>query len=63
MTLRDLGPLREPGTLEYFPATAAHDIDKDDISLGNCRAAIADDAPLLIQPPVGAKVYLPLVIR
>ena len=63
VTPRDLGPLREPGTLEHLPATAAHDIDKDDVSLGNCRAATADAAPLLVQPPVGAKVYQPLVIR
>jgi hypothetical protein len=41
----------------------ALEIDKSYISSGNCRAAIDDDAPLLVQPPVGAKVYLPVVIR
>jgi hypothetical protein len=41
----------------------ALEIDKSYINSGNCRAAIDDDAPLLVQPPVGDKVYLPMVIR
>jgi len=41
----------------------ALEIDKDYISSGYCRAAIDDDAPPLVQPPVGARVYLPVVLR
>ena len=38
-------------------------IDKNYINYGHCRATIDDDAPPLVQPPVGARVYLPMVLR
>ena len=41
----------------------ALEIDKDYIESGYCRAAIDDDAPPLVQPHVGARVYLPVVLR
>lgn len=41
----------------------ALDISKTLINSGICRVNIADDAPLLIQPPVGRLVYLPLVLK
>jgi hypothetical protein len=41
----------------------ALEISKDLISSGNCRVYINDDAPPLIQPPIGNTIYLPLVLR
>ncbi|MBU0510147.1 MAG: cohesin domain-containing protein [Chloroflexi bacterium] len=39
------------------------EIAKDLINSGYCRVYIDDDVPPLIQPPIGEKVYLPLVLR
>lgn len=41
----------------------ALEISKNYIDLGNCWTIISDDAPVLIQPSVGEKVFLPLLLR
>ena len=41
----------------------ALEIEKSYINSGNCWAKIDDDAPLLVQPLLGSRAYLPLVIR
>jgi len=37
-------------------------MDKTLVDSGNCRVAIDDDAPIIIQPPIGETIYLPLVL-
>ena len=41
----------------------AIEISKSYIDHGNCWTIIQDDAPVLVQPPVGPRIYLPLVLR
>lgn len=41
----------------------ALEISKSYIDTGYCRTIIKDDAPFLVQPPVGPHVYLPLILR
>ena len=41
----------------------ALEITKSYIDSGYCRVIIRDDVPVLIQPPVGAVFYLPMVLR
>ena len=41
----------------------AIEISKGYIDHGNCWTIIQDDAPVLVQPPVGLRVYLPLILR
>ena len=41
----------------------ALDIDRAYINSGYCRVLIDDDAPIFIQPLIGDKIFLPLMIK
>jgi hypothetical protein len=41
----------------------ALEISKDYVNGADCRVIIRDNAPVLIQPPVGELIFLPTVIR
>jgi hypothetical protein len=41
----------------------AIEIGKSYIDNGYCQTIIKDDAPVLVQPPIGPHVYLPMILR